>query len=117
MCGTTPATIKPDAMPTENPHGKFQAKRRQTQRPDFLHFTAALPLSHTSLPRRENNFEKASTNKNMRAIQIAVDNPRDIRQFLFSHGAVAQLGERLNGIQEAVSSILSSSTRTLRGLR
>ncbi len=26
-------------------------------------------------------------------------------------GAVAQLGERLNGIQEAVSSILSSSTR------
>ena len=32
-------------------------------------------------------------------------------------GAVAQLGERLNGIQEAVSSILSSSTRKIKGLR
>ena len=28
-----------------------------------------------------------------------------------THGVVAQLGERLNGIQEVVSSILSSSTR------
>ena len=30
---------------------------------------------------------------------------------LLTHGVVAQLGERLNGIQEVVSSILSSSTR------
>ena len=28
-----------------------------------------------------------------------------------THGVVAQLGERLNGLQEVVSSILSSSTR------
>ena len=33
---------------------------------------------------------------------------------LFTHGVVAQLGERLNGIQEVVSSILSSSTRFLK---
>ena len=32
-------------------------------------------------------------------------------------GAVAQLGERLNGIQEAVGSIPSSSTRKIKGLR
>ena len=32
-------------------------------------------------------------------------------------GAVAQLGERLNGIQEAVSSILSSSTKNYKHLR
>ena len=31
-----------------------------------------------------------------------------------THGVVAQLGERLNGIQEVVSSILSSSTRFLK---
>ena len=34
---------------------------------------------------------------------------------LLTHGVVAQLGERLNGIQEVVSSILSSSTRFLKG--
>ena len=33
---------------------------------------------------------------------------------LLTHGVVAQLGERLNGIQEVVSSILSSSTRFLK---
>ena len=32
-------------------------------------------------------------------------------------GGVAQLGERLNGIQEAVSSILSTSTTSFKGLR
>jgi hypothetical protein len=32
-------------------------------------------------------------------------------------GAVAQLGERLNGIQEVVSSILISSTKSQKGLR
>ncbi len=32
-------------------------------------------------------------------------------------GAVAQLGERLNGIQEVGSSILPSSTRNFKGLR
>ena len=31
-------------------------------------------------------------------------------------GVVAQLGERLNGIQEAASSILASSTNNLKGL-
>jgi hypothetical protein len=31
-------------------------------------------------------------------------------------GVVAQLGERLNGIQEAASSILASSTRNKKGL-
>ena len=36
--------------------------------------------------------------------------PRFAKDF-FMHGVVAQLGERLNGIQEVVSSILSSSTR------
>ena len=41
------------------------------------------------------------------------------KQAYFSHcpfrrGAVAQLGERLNGIQEAVGSIPSSSTRNLK---
>jgi hypothetical protein len=31
------------------------------------------------------------------------------------HGAVAQLGERLNGIQEVESSILFGSTRKIKG--
>ena len=35
----------------------------------------------------------------------------------FVRGGVAQLGERLNGIQEAVSSILSTSTRNFKGLQ
>ena len=35
---------------------------------------------------------------------------------LLTHGVVAQLGERLNGIQEVVSSILSSSTKKIQGL-
>ena len=35
----------------------------------------------------------------------------------FHRGGVAQLGERLNGIQEAVSSILSTSTRNFKGLQ
>ena len=39
--------------------------------------------------------------------------PRFAKDFL-THGVVAQLGERLNGIQEVVSSILSSSTRFLK---
>ena len=39
--------------------------------------------------------------------------PRFTKDF-FMHGVVAQLGERLNGIQEVVSSILSSSTRFLK---
>ena len=39
--------------------------------------------------------------------------PRFAKNFL-THGVVAQLGERLNGIQEVVSSILSSSTRFLK---
>ena len=34
----------------------------------------------------------------------------------FRYGAVAQLGERLNGIQEVVGSIPSSSTRKSKGL-
>ena len=42
--------------------------------------------------------------------------PRFAKDF-FMHGVVAQLGERLNGIQEAVSSILSSSTRFLKNPR
>jgi hypothetical protein len=33
-----------------------------------------------------------------------------------SFGAVAQLGERLNGIQEVVSSILISSTKKIKDL-
>ena len=33
-----------------------------------------------------------------------------------SCGVVAQLGERLNGIQEAASSILASSTKQIEGL-
>jgi hypothetical protein len=33
-----------------------------------------------------------------------------------SCGVVAQLGERLNGIQEAASSILASSTKNIKGL-
>ena len=36
--------------------------------------------------------------------------------FFRSDGAVAQLGERLNGIQEVVSSILSSSTILIKTL-
>ncbi|CAK7007644.1 MAG: hypothetical protein DELT_00308 [Desulfovibrio sp.] len=39
-----------------------------------------------------------------------VDIKKSLRQKVFSRGGVAQLGERLNGIQEAVSSILSTST-------
>ena len=49
-------------------------------------------------------------------MQIFVDNFTPMGQIHFSRGAVAQLGERLNGIQEAVSSILSSSTRKIQGL-
>jgi hypothetical protein len=40
-----------------------------------------------------------------------------MRLLLFSsHGAVAQLGERMNGIHEVVGSIPSSSTRDYKGL-
>ena len=43
-----------------------------------------------------------------------VDNVGELRQTHFSRGAVAQLGERLNGIQEVKSSILFSSTRSFK---
>ena len=40
-----------------------------------------------------------------------LDTLQPLRHSALCRGAVAQLGERLNGIQEAVSSILSSSTK------
>ena len=46
-----------------------------------------------------------------------IDRRRSFGQYAFCRGAVAQLGERLNGIQEAVSSILSSSTRQFKNPR
>ena len=46
--------------------------------------------------------------------QEIVDKAASFSHCAFRRGAVAQLGERLNGIQEAVSSILSSSTRFLK---
>ena len=37
-------------------------------------------------------------------------------QYIRIHGVVAQLGERLNGIQEVVGSIPTSSTKQKKGL-
>ena len=51
---------------------------------------------------------------------IDIDRKRVLDAHLFSEsrtcGVVAQLGERLNGIQEAASSILASSTMNTEGL-
>ena len=43
--------------------------------------------------------------------QKVLTSPGLLTKRVFPRGDVAQLGERLNGIQEAVSSILSISTR------
>ena len=54
---------------------------------------------------------KADFSERIIFFQEIVDKAANFSHCAFRRGAVAQLGERLNGIQEAVSSILSSSTR------
>ena len=49
--------------------------------------------------------------KNLLYPTFPLDTPLPLRHSSPCRGAVAQLGERLNGIQEVVSSILSSSTK------
>ena len=67
---------------------------------------------------RETGKEGKWTEKSVRKGKKCLTPEGCFRRFALRDGAVAQLGERLNGIQEVVGSIPSSSTRmNARGYR
>jgi hypothetical protein len=81
---------------------------------DFREHNASIPVSSAKEKPNRHNSDRS---KNTGGLEKSLTGPvRFSTKFFHASGAVAQLGERLNGIQEVVGSIPSSSTKNFKGL-